>query len=107
MDKISNGKEAQQFLWQLSLRVDGDIVNKVVEVLRGENQSSLYDLYSSHKRRDGSVRTPLCGKGTIYKIKKLYDKGHLQPYIDYVIHQRELRAQPTTDKYRFSSWPTF
>jgi hypothetical protein len=56
----------------------------VVEILRSSTDSSLYELYAQGTRKNGTQRQPICGKGTAYKIKELYNVGKLQPYVDYV-----------------------
>lgn len=61
-----------------------EVVHKVVSFLTGENQTSLYELYASGTRRDGRSRIPICGKGTAAKVKKLFENGKLQPYLDYL-----------------------
>lgn len=62
--------------------VRADTVCKVVAAL--ENGSSCYDLYAHGRRRgDGTVRAPLCGKGTAEKIKQLWQEGKLDPLLQY------------------------
>jgi hypothetical protein len=67
--------------------VDEDVVRRVLAVLRKESQGTLYDLYQTGRRRDGSERTPICGKGTVDKISRLYRQEKLAPYLRYLDHQ--------------------
>ena len=82
-DKILNEGDADQFLRGIGLRVDKDVVCKVLDALTGKSKASMYELYSLNPRRDGTSRTPICGKGTTDKIKKLFENGEFQPYIQY------------------------
>jgi len=84
MDNIQKYKDADRFLHDLKLRVGANVVVKVVAVITGETPGSLYDLYSLAERRDGTPRTPICGKGTVDKIKRLYQNGELDPFIEFV-----------------------
>ena len=52
--------------------------------LTGANPTSLYELYRIGCYRDGSVRKPICGKGTADKVKKSLKNGKLQLYEQYV-----------------------
>ncbi|MFZ1915541.1 MAG: hypothetical protein WAU55_10795 [Dehalococcoidales bacterium] len=80
MDKLSNSEEIKGFLQDLGIRIDEAVVRQVVSILSGKSRESLYSLYARGKNE----RTPLCGKGSVYKIKKLFDEERLQPYLDYV-----------------------
>lgn len=82
-DKILNQEEAVRFLGKLGLKVEQNVILQVVETITLSNQS-LYDLYASGNKLDGSVRSPVCGKGTAYKIKGLYERGELGPYLSYL-----------------------
>ena len=52
----------------------------MVSVLSGKNDKSLYSLYVNRPARS----LPICGKGTVYKIRKLYNEGKLEPYLTYL-----------------------
>jgi replicative DNA helicase len=82
MDKLSSKQDAEKFLKNLGLRVDEADVRSVICGLR--EGLPLYDFYAHGRRKDGRNRTPLCGKGTAYKIKNLYERGELEPYVDYL-----------------------
>jgi len=80
MDKLDNFEDAEEFLRGLGLHVDEGVVRQVMSVLSCEAHEPLYSLYAT---RPG-MPPPICGKGTVYKIKRLYDKGKLKPYLDYL-----------------------
>ena len=80
MYKLNNSEDAKSLLRELGLHIDEAVVRQVVNVLSGKAHQSPYSLYAT--RRDKPP--PVCGKGTVYKIKKLYDEGELRPYLDYV-----------------------
>lgn len=82
-DKFLNQEEATQFLRKLGLKIEESVICQVIEAITSNNQS-LYELYASGNRRDGSARSPVCGKGTADKIKRLYEKGKLDPYLSYL-----------------------
>lgn len=79
-DNLENLEDAKKFLRSLGLHVDEDVVRKIVNVLVGKVSQSWYSFYAS---RDGKP-PPICGKGTVDKIKKLYKSGQLGLYIDYL-----------------------
>ncbi len=83
-DKLTNPDEVKRFFYDLHVKVPEVIVRKVVCVLTGESQSSLYALY---KTRPGMPA--ICGKGTADKINRLYKEGKLEPYVDYLQEQSE------------------
>jgi hypothetical protein len=83
MDNIRNQEDADRFLGRFGLRVGEKIILQVVAALT-ESNKSLYDLFAQGTRRDGSIRMPVCGKGTAYKIKRLYEGGELDPYLSYL-----------------------
>jgi hypothetical protein len=80
MDKLANSEDAKRFLLSLGLHVDESVVKQVANILSGKADRSLYSLYAT--RPDNPL--PVCGKGTAYKIKELYDKGALEPYLAYL-----------------------
>ena len=82
MDKFLNENDADIFLRKLGFRISKDIIAIVLNALR--DHDSLYNLYASGMRRDGSHRMPICGKGTVDKIKLLYDTGKLDSFITYI-----------------------
>jgi len=82
-DNILNQEDADRFLRRLDLRVGEDVILQVVEALTG-NKKSLYDLYAYGTKRNGSTRSPVCGKGTADKIKRLYESGKLDPYLSFL-----------------------
>jgi hypothetical protein len=82
--EITTPEAAQRFLRGLNLRADEEVVRGVVDVLRKRSERTLYDLYKPGRRRDGSERTPICGKGTVDKISRLYKQGKLAPYLEYL-----------------------
>ena len=63
----------------MGVHIDEATVHQVVNALSGKTHQSLYSFYSS---RTGNP--PICGKGSVYKIKKLYDEGELEPYLEYL-----------------------
>ncbi len=85
-DNILNQEDADRFLRRFGLRVGKDVILQAVAVLT-ERTKSLYDLYANGKRRSGSIRSPVCGKGTAYKIKRLYERGELDPYLSYLRYE--------------------
>lgn len=80
MYKLNNSEDAKRFLQRLGLHIDEAVVRQVVNVLSGRAHQSLYSLHATRPDKP----PPVCGKGTVYKIKKLYDTAELQPYLDYV-----------------------
>jgi hypothetical protein len=80
MDKLNNSEDVKEFLKGLGLHINEEVVRKVVNVLSGEVHQSLYSLYKTRPDKPTSI----CGKGTAYKIKNLYDKGKLQPYLNWL-----------------------
>lgn len=98
-DKILDDQQPEQLLRDLGLTVGSEIVSKVIAVLARKN--SLYEIYISKDRRDGSHRIPVCAKGTVYKIKRLYVDGKLNPYIDYLNQNNmkpDITKKPTESK---------
>lgn len=84
MDNIQNEQDADRFMHGIGLRISREVVREIIGVLTGEVPKTLYDLFAAGERRDGSQRQPVCGKGTAYKIKKLYDDGDIEPYLSYL-----------------------
>lgn len=84
MDKLSNSEEAKKFLHRLGVQIDETKVRQVVNVISGYDHRSLYSLYIERPNKPA----PIVGKGTAYKIKRLYKGGELGPYLDYIA-QRE------------------
>ena len=82
MDKLNNPEDAKRFLRELGLRINEDVFCQIVNVLSGKVLKSLYSLYAIRPDKPA----PICGKGTISKIQKLYNKGKLQPYLDYLLN---------------------
>jgi hypothetical protein len=80
MDKLNNYEDAKKLLQGLGLHIDEAVVRQVINALSEKSHQSLYSLYATRAGKP----VPVCGKGTVYKIKKLYDDGDLQPYLDYV-----------------------
>ncbi len=80
MDKLNNSEDAKRLLKGLGLSIDEAVVRQVVNVLSGKVHKSLYSLYATRPDKPA----PVCGKGSVYKIKKLYDKGDLRPYLAYL-----------------------
>lgn len=77
---LMNREDVERFLRKLGLTVGEPVVRKVVSVLRGgEPGCTLYKLFTT---REG--RPAICGKGTAYKVKKLYDAGELNKYLAYL-----------------------
>jgi len=81
MDKLNNPEDVNKFLLGLHFRVNEATVRQVIETLSGHAKKSHRSLYATRKK---NPIAPVCGKGTVYKIKKLYDKGEFQPYLDYL-----------------------
>jgi hypothetical protein len=91
MDKLYNSEDAKRFLRSLTIYIPEEKVRKVVAAFK--NGSSLYELWAHGRyRATGHPRTPICGKETVYKIKRFYKEGKLDPYLDY------LRQSPIVDK---------
>ena len=80
MDKLNNPEDAKMFLQGLGLHIDEAVVRQVVNVLSGKAHQSRYSLYATRPDKPA----PVCGKGSVYKIKKLYDEGELEPYLAYL-----------------------
>ena len=80
MDKLNNSQDAKRFLQGLGIQIDETVVHQVVDTLSGKSQKSFYSIYATRPNK----LPPICGKGTAYKIKKLYDKGELDPYLAYL-----------------------
>jgi len=80
MYKLNNSEDAKKLLQGLGLHIDEAVVRQVVNVLSGKARQSLYSLYATRPDKPA----PVCGKGSVYKIKKLYDKGELEPYSAYL-----------------------
>ncbi|MFC1943293.1 hypothetical protein ACFLWO_01780 [Chloroflexota bacterium] len=93
--KILNESDAVQFLHGVHLRVDESVVCKVLNVLRGKDDTSLYELHSKKPRRDGTPRTSICGKGTIDKISTLFKSGKLKPYLQYLDEASKPQYRPS------------
>jgi len=92
---VTSIEEAKQFLRELNLTVPEDVVRRVAAVLQRRSVGSMYDLYRIGRRRDGSERTPICGKGTVDKISRLYKQGKLEPYLIY-LDAEEVRVDGQT-----------
>ena len=102
VDKLTNSEDAKRFLLGLGLHVDEGVIKQVVKILSGKADRSLYSLYAARPDKP----PPVCGKGTAYKIKELYDKGELEPYLAYLSRKPTLsgvkseqaeREAPTED----------
>jgi hypothetical protein len=73
---------ARQFISKgLKRRLPEWKVRTIVETLRGNSGLSEYELYQHGHYRDGRVRKPICGKGTVEVYKKLYNEGKLDEYV--------------------------
>jgi len=96
MDKVTDSETARCFLRQLGIHVREDVVKQVLHVLSGKAKRSLYSLYTEGRDK----QPPICGKGTVYKIKKLYLKDQLGPYVDYIsvtLTTGETKREQTTE----------
>ncbi len=80
MYRLANSEDVKRFLQGLTLHIDEKVVRQVTDVLTGNSRQSLYSLYAMRPNKPN----PICGKGTVDKIKKLYAEGKLQPYLDYL-----------------------
>jgi hypothetical protein len=80
MDKLNNSEQEKKLLQGLGLYIDEAVVRQVLNVLSGKSHQSLYSFYATRPDKPA----PVCGKGSVYKIKTLYDEGKLQPYLDYL-----------------------
>lgn len=85
VDKLRGRDEAERFLRGVGLFVGEDVASQVVLCLCGKGETNLYRLYSARKDEAGEHVPSICGKGTAYKIKGLYEKGSLDPYVDYAL----------------------
>lgn len=102
MDKLNNSQDATRFFRGLGLYLDEAVVHQVVNVLSGDSNQSLYSLHAQRKDKP----PPICAKGSVYKIKKLYDTGQLRPYLDYLsnslaqgkVESEKTEKLPTPDK---------
>lgn len=90
MYKLNNSEDAKRLLQGLGLHIDEAVVRQVVNVLSGKARQSLYSLYATRPDKPA----PVCGKGSVYKIKKLYDKGELEPYSAYLSEGQTKDEQP-------------
>lgn len=75
--RLTNSEDANRFLRGLGLIVGEDVVQQVLGAL--QEKASLYRLYKPKQNQ-----IPVCGKGTVYKIKRLYESGQLEPYLTYL-----------------------
>lgn len=83
MDNLTSRKDVEQFLIGLRIRVPEEEVRKIVDALRSDSHK--YRLYKGGiDRKTGAARMPITSKGTVDKIKKLYDEGELKPYLEYL-----------------------
>jgi len=90
MDKLKNCADAKGFLQNLGIRIDEAVVRQVVKVLSNNSNKSLYSFYTT---RQG--KSAICGKGSVYKIKKLFAAGYLQPYVNYLLDLSTLNQSKT------------
>jgi hypothetical protein len=81
MDKISNQEDAERFLRGVGLTVSEEVVHQVVDVARGKVKTSWRRLWEGTKHNGVA---PLCGKGTVSKIRRLNQAGELEPYLAYL-----------------------
>ena len=84
MDESKNQQWAEQFVRILGLHIEEQAVRIVVETLRGKTNRTGYDLWKPGWYRDGRQRQPVCGKGTVAKIKSLYNEGKLGDYVEFL-----------------------
>ena len=98
VDKIDNPTELKQFLRGLGITIPEDVISQVVSVLSGKTDKSLYSLYVNRPDRP----IPICGKGTVYKIRKLYNEGKLEPYLTY-LQQSPIADEPKTEQTKDSN----
>ena len=74
--------EREEFLKGLGIRVSEGVVRAVIECCLGVSGLSLYQLYTTN-------RTPrLAAKQTIYKIERLYERGQLADFVEYLDSER-------------------
>ncbi len=97
-DKLVDREQVERFLRGLGLQKPEEVIRQVVRVLRKETASSLYRLYTGKREKDGSTRTPICGKGTVYKVKKLYEKGELARYLAYLDSLADIELEDERNK---------
>lgn len=71
--KSRQDQDREELVRRLGLRIKEVVVREVVEAILG--RKPLYDLQRLGIRRDGTARMPICGKGTVYKIKRLLETG--------------------------------
>jgi len=98
VDKIDNPAELKEFLRGLGITISEDVVSQVVSVLSGKTDKSRYSLYANRPNRP----PPICGKGTVYKIRKLYNEGKLEPYLTY-LQQSPIADEPKTEQTKDSN----
>ena len=77
---LTTQAEAEDFLRSLGFRVTERVVREVVATLRQKNGRSERSLHAVNK---GGPQ-PICGHGTVSRIKRFYQSGALQPYVDYL-----------------------
>ena len=93
MDNILSSEDAGRYIRKLGLTVGEEVVRRVVSVLKGVDKEypGLYRLYKK--------KPSVCGKGTVYKIKRLFDMGKLDPYWAFVSqYQTNTGSQQPADK---------
>jgi hypothetical protein len=84
MDRLCSQEESERFLRALGLTLQEKKVRVVVGTLRGNTGLSKYDLWAHGKSRHGGERKPVCGKGTVDKIERLFKVGKLEPYLAFL-----------------------
>ena len=88
MDSSADQGQGRQLLRRLGVRVDQKIVATVVRRIR--RGDTLYSPYSPGEEG----QPPVCGKGTVYKITRLYETGELATWLHQLVDVTEPEPQP-------------
>jgi len=83
VDKVENPEEAKRFLRSQGFVIPEEAVKAVLDILGDKSGVPLYRCYTPKIAPGGIVQPAICGKGTAYKIKRLWEAGRLRPYTEY------------------------
>jgi len=102
VDSFQDMSQVQGFLKSVGFRLPEDKVRIVVLTLLRKTGRSQYDLWAHGRRQDGSNRNPVCGKGTVYKIRGMLLLGRLESYVAFLESHAVEQALPAQ---RPVQWP--
>ena len=77
MENLEENDHLRDFLRGKGIEVRPFVAASIVRVLKARGSAEEQPLYPLYK---GETR--ICGIGTVYKVRKLYDSGELDPGID-------------------------